>query len=351
MRLSIVAVAAALASSVAATSAPTRALGDLVNISCAGAQCNLSARVAGDVSAPIVPLRLVFFAPHIVRWWLALDGNFSDVGAAADVVVGGAQPVDVSVRDAGAYFEVTQASRPTPDVVARVAKSPVLLTLLVDGQAVVQELAPLSFNGTTSSQTLARDAAPFPAGLAAEYFFGGGMQHGRFSHRDKSIAIARDYNWDNDGHPNSAPWYLSTAGYGVFRNTWAPGAYAFASPVVTAHNETHRFDAFFLLAGPGPASLKTLLGLYTQLTGAPFLVPLYGLYMGDSDCYHNDRHGNSTKVAIAVARLYRDHDMPTGWMLPNDGEGWMGRSGGLVGGACNPAFHQNVHAPAFCRLL
>jgi hypothetical protein len=27
-------------------------------------------------------------------------------------------------------------------------------------------------------------------------------------------------------------------------------------------------------------------------------------FLGDSDCYHNDRHGNSTQTAIAVADLY-----------------------------------------------
>ena len=122
------------------------------------------------------------------------------------------------------------------------------------------------------------------------------------------------------GHPNPAPWYISSAGYGCLRNTWAPGEYSFRNPLVTAHNESHRFDALFLLAGRG-RSIKTLLGLFTELTGPPFLPPMYGLFLGDSDCYHNDRHGNSTQVAVEIARLYRKFDMPAGWMLPNDGYG------------------------------
>jgi alpha-glucosidase len=83
--------------------------------------------------------------------------------------------------------------------------------------------------------------------------------------------------------PNPAPWYVSTAGYGVLRNTWAPGRYTFSSPVIAAHNESNRFDAFFMLSGPGFTSVKDLLGLYTALTGPPFLPPLYGLFLGDSD--------------------------------------------------------------------
>jgi alpha-glucosidase len=74
-------------------------------------------------------------------------------------------------------------------------------------------------------------------------------------------------------------------------------------------------------ADPARGPLKALLGIYTRLTGPPFLPPLYGLFLGDSDCYHNDRHGNSTRVALAVAAQYRDYDMPRGWMLPNDGYG------------------------------
>ena len=225
------------------------------------------------------------------------------------------------LRDAGDYFEVSQASPPSPAVVARLAKSSGLLSILVDGQTVVQESAPLSWDDTSSWQTLARDTAPLPPGVDREYFFGGGMQNGRFSHRDETIIIATGYDWDDGGHPNPVPWYVSSAGYGVLRNTWQPGTYSFASPVLTSHNESTRLDAFILLAGAGPQSLKTLLGLYTALTGPPFLPPLYGLFLGDSDCYHNDRHGNSTLVATAVAELYEQHDMPRGWMLTNDGYG------------------------------
>ena len=301
-------------------------LGDVASVTCAGSTCAIVAKVAGDASAT-VPLRLVFFAPSVVRYWLAVDGNFSDDGCGGDVIVGQPQNVVVALRDAGAYYEITQqsasgaAAAAAPSVTAQLQKSPCQLTLLVDTNAVVHEVAPLAWDDAlgTSTQTLARDSAPFPEGLSAEYYFGGGMQNGRFSHRDASIQVGVDYNWEDQGHPNSVPFYVSTAGYGVFRNTWAPGAYTFASPVVTVHNESTRFDAFFVLAAPG--DIKSLLGLYTMLTGPPFLPPIYGMFLGDSDCYHNSRHGNSTQVAIAVAKLYNQFDMPHGWMLINDGYG------------------------------
>ena len=54
-------------------------------------------------------------------------------------------------------------------------------------------------------------------------------------HRGQTIEIAVNYNWDDGGHPNSVPFYLSTAGYGVFRNTFAPGPTPSTHPVTTAH--------------------------------------------------------------------------------------------------------------------
>jgi len=312
-------------------------LGSLSSISLSGpSTCSLTATVAGSPSAT-VPLRLQFWGPFTVRYWLAVDGNFSDIGAAADVIVG---PPDASlalaIHDKGPTVDVVQV--PAGRVSVTLQKSPLLLSILVDGAVVVQEAAPLSWNGFSSWSTLARDASAPPAGLTKEWFFGGGMQNGRFSHRDQAIDIAVDYNWDDGGHPNSVPWFVSTAGYGVLRNTWAPGTYAFGAPVTASHNESTRLDAFYVLAGPGPASIKALLGLYTALTGPPFLPPLYALYLGDSDCYHNDRHGNSTQVAIAVAQLYVDNDMPHGWMLPNDGYG--------CGSVLPPSNPQRAHSAA-----
>jgi alpha-glucosidase len=317
--LSAAAAALALASALPAARAAADAplsLGAVQSVTCAGATCAVVAAVAGGAQPATVPLRLTFYAPSIVRWWLAVDGNFSDTGAADDVIV--APPsgdLAASAVDAGAYWEV---SAPGAPVVARLAKAPAaLLSLYVGGALVAAEAAPLAWNATSSWQTLARDAAATIAPLSAEYFYGAGMQNGRWAHRGETVQIGVDYNWEDGGHPNSAPWYVSSAGYGVLRNTWAPGAYSFAAPVTTAHNESTRLDAFFLLGG----DLRATLGLYTALTGPPFLPPLYGLFLGDSDCYHNDRHGNSTRVVLAVAQAYHDNDMPGGWFLPNDGYG------------------------------
>jgi uncharacterized YccA/Bax inhibitor family protein len=64
----------------------THTLSNLHSISCTGPQCNITAEVDGD-SSQIVPLRLVFWGPNVVRYWLAIDGNFSDTGTMDDVIV------------------------------------------------------------------------------------------------------------------------------------------------------------------------------------------------------------------------------------------------------------------------
>ena len=88
---------------------------------------------------------------------------------------------------------------------------------------------------------------------------GGGMQNGRWQHRDNTVEVGVGYNWDEGGHPNSAPVYVSSAGYGVFRNTWSPGVYSFHDTVTSVHDEGTRFDAYLMVTG---GSIKDTISAY-----------------------------------------------------------------------------------------
>ncbi|MEI6681093.1 MAG: TIM-barrel domain-containing protein [Bacteroidota bacterium] len=158
-----------------------------------------------------------------------------------------------------------------------------------------------------------------------EYFYGGGMQNGRFSHRDKTIRMRIDWNWEDGGAPNPAPFYMSTNGYGALRNTFAPGEYSFKDTLRLAHAEA-RFDCYYFAC----ESMKEVLNAYTGLTGKPFLPPRWALGMGDANCYNrgNNKGKNTTgyagttpDVIPLIADQYVAHDMPRGWILPNDGYG------------------------------
>ena len=197
-----------------------------------------------------------------------------------------------------------------------------------------------------------------------EYFYGGGVQNGRFSHRGESIAIENTNNWVDGGVASPTPFYWSTAGYGVMWHTFKPGRYDFgaeqAGTVALSHDEGYLDVFFFFDEQP-----TQLLNDFYQLTGNPILMPKFGFYEGHLNAYNRDywtpaeegkkgfmtyedgkaynesqkdnggvreslngelpgKYGHKTNYqwsARAAIDRYLDNDMPLGWFLPNDGYG------------------------------
>ena len=251
-------------------------------------------------------VRVIFYRDDIFRVWLGPDGNFSEPPANPDdalIVVYKAAPIAVPWRDTGDYFKVE-----SKECVLRVYKKPVRFALFNKDNTVIiwQENRALTY-GPSTVQSLRRGES--------EYFYGCGMQNGYFSHRDTSVNIRLNTRgWGDGTTPNPAPFYMSTAGYGAFRNTMAPGRYDFLPQLSLSHDEP-RFDCYYFY---GP-SLKKILEGYTLTTGRPFMPPRWGLEFGDADCYN--KKGKTPDVIQKVADVYRANDMPAGWILPNDGYG------------------------------
>lgn len=302
LSLCFVAICGLVAGSVqptAAESAPGR-LGALSSVTRHGATTTLHAGAAA--------VRVSFPLPGAVRIRLAPKGRFTD--PAGHTIIGGAthpvRPrVRPRVRDHGSYLTLSAGS-----VTLRADKAPLTFAMYRHGRKLWTERRPLAWTKDATTQTLRRGKH--------EQFYGAGEQNGSFSHRGQTVRVRNDTDWDEGGAPNSQPFYGSTAGYGVLRNTFKPGKYAFTDPVRTTQSE-RRFDAVYV-AGKQP---KDVVDGYTDLVGKPFLPPLYGLETGDSDCYlHNANRGERhTKDALKVADGYRKHRMPNGWMLVNDGYG------------------------------
>ena len=224
---------------------------------------------------------------------------------------------------------------------------------------IIQELHPLSLSPQGTSQTLKANED--------SYYFGGGIQNGRFSHKGQTIKIVNENNWVDGGVASPNPFYWTTDGYGVLRHTFKPGHYDFASSdqnqVVASHQED-RFDAFYIM-GERP---QDILKGYFDLTGAPIVLPAYSLYEGHLNAYNRDfwveiapnhpdgiyfaevdkwyrevhpdqvsqvkgkvkikeslsgqpKDKNYPFTASALVNRYRRHDMPLGWILVNDGYG------------------------------
>ena len=214
--------------------------------------------------------------------------------------------ININWSDEGTYYKIS-----TNELVLRAYKNPLKFALYQSDNTteIWTESYGLDY-GTRTFQYLETDEN--------EYFYGGGMQNGYFSHKGTKIKISKETeNWDNGAVPNPVPFYMSTKGYGAFRNTFAPGSYDFQENdyTQTAHQE-NRFDCFYFY---GP-SFKEILNGYTELTGRPSLIPRWGLELGDADCYN--LNGQTTMDVIElVADPYRENDLPGGWILPNDGYG------------------------------
>lgn len=113
----------------------------------------------------------------------------------------------------------------------------------VGDREVLSEASPIDLSSSSTVQTLDTDAK--------EFFFGGGTQNGRFTHKGKTIKIANTNDWVDGGVASPNPFYWSSDGYGVLRNTFKPGAYDFgesdASQVKLSHEE-NEFDAYYFLS-------------------------------------------------------------------------------------------------------
>ena len=246
-------------------------------------------------------IKVLFYKPGLFRIWLAPDGEYINPAGNDIVIDDSVYDPAVSYReDARKIYLTTAACQ------LQIQKSPVLFSMYNNKKELVwAEKEPLSFGGKTV-QHLSR--------AADEYFYGGGMQNGYFSHRDSTIRIEKGGGWDNGGRPNPAPFYMSSKGYGALRNTFDIGVYEFTRNMLLSHNE-NRFDCYYF-AGP---SLKDILNQYTALTGRPFMPARWQLSLGDANCYN--KKGTTPDVIKLVANEYVKHDMPRGWILPNDGYG------------------------------
>lgn len=216
------------------------------------------------------------------------------------------------------------------------------------GEEVFQSLTAPTFDKDGTHLTLANHEG--------EYFYGGGVQNGRFSHRGQVIAIENTNNWVDGGVASPTPFYWSTKGYGMMWHTFKPGLYDFGNTqgnLVKLRHVEQYLDVFFMVAERPEA----LLSSFYQLTGNPVLLPKFGFYEGHLNAYNRDywteakdnrgfmkmedgktynesqkdnggikeslngERNNYQFSARAAIDRYLNNDMPLGWFLPNDGYG------------------------------
>ncbi|WP_079070567.1 TIM-barrel domain-containing protein [Streptomyces sp. IMTB 1903] len=298
-----------VAPATAAPSGATATAGDVTGFTRSGNTFTVTASSGAKA-------RVVVARADIFRLWLSPDGTFTDDPAGSDLAVTtDFGSVAATHTDAGAYHRISTAS-----LTIRVDKRPLRFSVYrADNTTPVwQETRPTSWTGNRTTQYLARGTD--------EQFYGTGLRLGEWALRGKTVPIAVDNRWRENDNASPAPFYMSTNGYGVMRNTWAPGSYGFNAPTTLTHDEK-RFDAWYFTGD----SLKSVLDAYTDVSGKPFMAPMWGFELGNADCFNasnpdyqgahdRPRHQNTPDV-VGYAADARAADMPSGWFLPNDGYG------------------------------
>lgn len=181
-------------------------------------------------------------------------------------------------------------------------KDTALMTVKSGDSTVMEEKVPLTFNGSNTVQTLVQHTEKSNTSeTVAEQFYGGGTQNGRLVHTGEVINIANESSWTDGGVSSPSPFYYTTNGYGVLRNTWRDGSYDFGSTeggtVTTQHNE-NEYDAYIFVsdADNGSSVAQELLTEYFKVTGNPVLLPEYGFYLGHLNAYNRDAWSEDSDI-------------------------------------------------------
>jgi alpha-glucosidase (family GH31 glycosyl hydrolase) len=249
---------------------------------------------------------------------------------------------DLNVKDEKGFVIIS-----TDKIAVRIDKNTSLLNIInpATNAVILEEAAHVSFEKNAVTLTLKENPQ--------EYFYGGGVQNGRFSHKGKAISIENQNSWTDGGVASPTPYYWSSNGYGILWHTFKKGRYDFGAKekgLVKLSHETDYLDIFFMI-GDKPAAL---LNDFYQLTGNPVLLPKFGFYQGHLNAYNRDfwvedekgilfedgkrykesqKENGGTKESLngeknnyqfsarAVIDRYKKNDMPFGWILPNDGYG------------------------------
>lgn len=261
----------------------------------------------------------------VLHLWAGPKSGLTGAGdkAAPIVVATPAAKVEHSISEQADHILIR-----TPALSLRIDRKPLRFTLFRagDAQPLWREVQPLELGDKQSVQTLSSDKA--------ERFFGGGQQNGRYEFKGKQLQISYSGGWEEGDRPSPAPFLMSSRGWGMLRNTWSDGSYDLRQndQISLEHNEG-RFDAYYFVG----KDVRDVLARYTEWTGRARMLPRWALEYGDADCYNDGDNvkkpgtvpkgwsdgptGKTPDVVESVARKYREHDMPGGWILPNDGYG------------------------------
>lgn len=361
MQATAAAMVLALAGSTAGNAAPT----PIPLVASAAPSARLINPTTVEVALPAGPtLTLDFYGDNIFRVFADPKGGILRNPVAdppADILVASPRRIlstPLSVSTEGNAVVVT-----APGLKVTVDDTGRMKVTDPTGKVIMEQTSPVTF----SDDAIALDIRENDG----EWYYGGGIQNGRFSHRGHAVDIVNQNSWTDGGVCSPAPFFWSTGGYGILFHTFAPGRYDFGAERPGTVSLTHKtpYLDMFVMASPSPVGL---LNDYYQLTGNPVLIPKFGFYEGHLNAYNRDywtpdttgrgvlfedgiRYresqtdnggireslngelpGSYQFSARAVVDRYANADMPLGWILSNDGYGsGYGQTGTIEGNVEN----------------
>ena len=268
---------------------------------------------------PELPFALEFVSPRTVRVRMASGANFKRFDSlmlAGPVAHDGSwkyEKVSGGNRYTSAFGSVTITEKPW-HIEFRDAQGKLLTRTFHDGDDnTFTPRLPFSF---------VRRAADYSRSMAAvftlspgEKIFGCGESFTGLDKRGQKVVLWTDdaNGVQNQGMYKPIPFFMSSAGYGMFMHTTTPitcdfgNSFAGLNSLLIGDDE---LDLFVFLGSP-----KEILGEYTTLTGRPPLPPLWSFGLWMSRCtYDNEKQVREISAKLRENKIPCDVlHLDTGW--------------------------------------
>ncbi len=275
-------------------------------------------------------VRIIFYSPEVFRIWTG-SGTGNNPTAPADpawrnstIVAGtlgrtpmianldfGAIPFIDLFMDGETVAASTYATFKSAALTLKMAKSSVgtVFTLYTAaGDVVWEEDAPLDFTTSYTYQVLKSNAN--------EHFYGGGVQQSINDFKGRTMNMSAAGQWNENQSSNPVPFYISSNGYGAFRNTFQNNNYTFTNADYSdIRASENRFDCFYFYG----TDIRSIIDRYTTVTGKPALLPRWALGIGEFNIYKDENGDIDTMRVVDLADQYILYDMPITHFVVNDG--------------------------------
>ena len=236
-------------------------------------------------------------SPGILKFWYDQDG-FKRTNESFAVIKSGDESAVLNVSEQPQSYEIY-----TGDLIVRINKSPLQLRIFDKYQKLLMEdFRDMGFEMDSSKVSVTKTLRP------GERIYGLGEKTGsinRTGHRFKMWNSDKPcYETLEDPLYKSIPFFMSSAGYGIFFDNTFKSEFDFGA---RSENQ-YSFSApggemiYYFLFGP---TYKQIIGRYMEITGKPIIPPAWAL--GFSQC-----RGLLTneKLTREIAKGYRDRKIP-----------------------------------------